>query len=86
MEITGLYFAQNCPDRQGIRITDVGCYWMFSVSEGSPGDIGRSFRQIGPTDLFKFRFKAALATVFPVAADHNHFSKTNSGLRIMYLI
>jgi hypothetical protein len=59
---------------------------MFSVSEGSAGEIGRSFRQIGLTDPFKFRFKAAPARVFPVAADHNHFSITNSGLRITYLI
>jgi len=59
---------------------------MLSVSEGSAGGIGRSFRQIGPTNLFKFRLKTALARVFTVVADHNHFSITNSGLRITYLI
>jgi len=51
-------------------------YWMFSAKEGSAGEIGRSFRQIGPTDLFKFPFKFAPARVFTVAGDHNHFSIT----------
>jgi len=59
---------------------------MFSASEGSAGEIGSSFRQSRQTDQFKFRLKAALVRAFPVAADHNHFSVTNSGLRITYLI
>ena len=56
------------------------------MSEGSTGEIARSSRQIGPTDLFKFRFMAVLARVFPVAGDQNHFSITDSGLRITHLI